>query len=1139
MASNFDFVSQEPQWEQIALRARKAEQGLAVAPEVAAIFGRSAMELSIKWIYQAEGMDISDPYKAGRDRELFSLLKDRGFAEVVGDTRLLHMLDQLRLFGNRAAHGGGAPLTQQDGILALRILFEFLSWMAYCYTSIQGDLVFDEDLLPSPAAEAAISQQEIQKQAEDIAKKDAILTQKQHELEEKNRELEDMRRQQEALQQELIQLRKERQSQGGFHLNPITEAETRRRYIDYDLEAAGWVLGDNCRIEEEVSGMPNATQTGFADYVLYGRDGKPLAIVEAKRTSYDPEKGAKQAKLYADSYEAKYGRRPFVFMTNGLRTVFLNEASGYPRRDVSGFFTQDDLQMRMDRRGTQQPLAEIEPNHDIAGRPYQIEAVKAVEEAFDHKRRKALIVQATGTGKTRVAISLSDVLFRGGWVKRILFLADRTALVRQAKRSFMDFFTNEIPMASLMDSKDDPTTARIIFSTYPTMMNAIDTAKNPEGRRLFSPAAFELIVIDESHRSIYQRYQAIFQYFDAMLLGLTATPKNEVDKNTYRQFELEAGNPTFAYQYEEAVERGYLVPFEQFERTTELMKKGLHYKDLSEEDKGHYEEVFGLAGDNAPDVPGADFNKYVFNRQTVQMVIQDLMSMGQYVDSGDKLGKTIIFAKNRKHAKFIVDIFHEMYPELGDDFIQQVDGSIDYHEQIIDDFRTPERRPQIAVSVDMLDTGIDVPEILNLVFFKMVRSYSKFWQMIGRGTRLCPDIFGPGMHKEKFYIFDYGGNFEYFSLQGNKLKESKNQPSLTERVYNLQANLYLLLYKDKDEERQAFAGKLFEELHGAVMALDDKSFRVVQNRQQVEKYRDKRTWANLSADDVAEIAKHIAPLITSENEDVMARFFDQKMYGMMYDWLMSRDITPKAQQVEETADKLNAPTLQTIPQVKARQAFIQQVRYPEFWEAASLAKFEQVREELRSLLKFLETDSRKIYYTDFTDHVLKVKEPHTVTPLQTSESYKKKVERYLKEHQDNLAVHKLRTNKRLTATDLRELERVLWEELGSQEDYRKLYKDCPVGLMVRKTVGMDRTALEEAFAEFLQENRLNLRQIDFVKRIIDYLAVNGEMAPKDVQKKEAFAGMSNVAQIFKGKTGEVPLIFAKVAEITNNGSEIA
>ena len=1137
MASNFDFLTGQSDWSNIAERAHKAEQGLAIAPEFAAIFARSAMELGIKWVYRAEGMDTSDPYKYGKDRELFALLKDRSFCEVVGDDKLLHMLDQLRLFGNRAAHGG-RPLTHGDGVLALRILFEFLSWMAYCYTAIQGEMVFDESLLPSPDDKATVSQQEIKKQAENIAKKDAALAQKQHELEEKNQELDDIRAKNEQLQQELIRLRKERQAQGEFHVNPITEAETRKRYIDYDLEAAGWIIGDNCRIEEEVSGMPNASNTGFSDYVLYGRDQKPLAIVEAKRTSLDPEKGAKQAELYANSYEAKYGRRPFIFMTNGLRTVFLDEQGGYPRRDVSGFFTQDDLQMRMDRRGMQQTLAEVEPNHDIAGRPYQIEAVKAVEEAFDHKRRKALIVQATGTGKTRVAISLSDVLFRGGWVKRILFLADRTALVRQAKRSFMDFFSNEIPMASLMDSRDDAATARIIFSTYPTMMNAIDTAKNPEGRRLFSPAAFDLIIIDESHRSIYQRYQAIFQYFDAMLLGLTATPKNEVDKNTYRQFELEAGNPTFAYPYDEAVAQGYLVPYEQFERTTDLMKNGLHYKDLSEEDKAHYEDVFGVAGDNAPDILSSDFNKYVFNRQTVQMVLKDLLDMGQYIAGGDKLGKTIIFAKNRKHAKFIVDIFHEMYPEFGDAFIQQVDGSIDYHEQIIDDFCTPDKMPQIAVSVDMLDTGIDVPEVLNLVFFKMVRSYSKFWQMIGRGTRLCPNLFGPGQDKRNFYIFDYGGNFEYFSLQGNKLKESKNQPSLVERIYNLQANLYLLLHKDKDAERQAFAQELFEELHGKVMALDDDSFRVIQNRQQVEKYRDRRSWASLTADDVAEIGKYIAPIIPAQDEDVMARFFDQKLYGIMYDYLMAKDITVKAQQVEETADKLSSPNLQTIPQIKAKQPFIQQVRYPEFWEDVTVDKLETVRTQLRDLLKFLETESRGIYYTDFADTLITVREPHTVTPEQTSESYKKKVERYLKEHQDNIAVHKLRTNKRLTSVDLRELERVLWEELGTHEDYRILYGECPVGLMVRKTVGMDRAALEEVFAEFLLENRLNLRQIDFVKRIIDYLAKNGEMIPKDVTKP-AFAGMNNVAKLFERNKDEVRNIFDKVKEVTSNGSEIA
>ena len=1137
MLSNFDFVGQYPDWNHIAERAKKAEQGMAVAPEFAAIFGRSAMELGIKWVYGAEGMDTRDPYNYGKDRELFALLKDRGFPEVVGDTRLLNMMNQLRLFGNKAAHGGNA-LTHKDGVLSLRILFEFLSWMAYCYTSIQVEKVFDEGLLPSGDGKSAASEKEIRQQAEKIAAKDEALAKKQHELEETNRELDDIREQNRKLQEELKQLRMDRQQQGNFHIDPITEAETRRRYIDYDLEAAGWVIGENCIIEDEISGMPNRSNTGFSDYVLLGRDRKPLAIVEAKRTSYDPEKGAKQAVLYADNYEKKYRRRPFIFLTNGLRTVFLDDSSGYPRRDVSGFFTQEDLQMRMDRRGLRQSLSDIEPRHDIAGRPYQIQAVKVVEEEFDRNRRKALIVQATGTGKTRVAISISDVLFRGGWVKRILFLADRTALVRQAKRSFMDFFSNEIPMASLMDSKDDPTTARIIFSTYPTMMNSIDTAKSADGRRFFSPGTFDLIIIDESHRSIYQRYQAIFQYFDAMLLGLTATPKSEVDKNTYRQFELESGNPTFAYQYDEAVEQGYLVPFEQFERTTELLKNGLHYRELSEEDKAHYEEVFGVSGDNAPDIESAAFNKYVFNRQTVQTVIRDLMEKGQYINGGDRLGKTIIFAKNRKHAKFIVDMFHEMFPELGDAFIHQIDGSIDYHEQIIDDFRTSDRMPQIAVSVDMMDTGIDVPEVLNLVFFKMVRSYSKFWQMIGRGTRLCPGLFGPGFDKKCFYIFDYGGNFEYFSLEGSKLKEEKNQPSLAERIFNLQANLYLLLYRDKEPERQELARKLFERLHGAVMGLDDTSFRVIQNREQVERYRDKRTWAGLTAADVAEIAGHIAPIIPGEDGEVMAKFFDQKLYSIMYDYLMGREITSKVIQVEDTANRLSAPALQTIPQIRERQAFIQMVRYHDFWDKVTLTKMEQVRTELRDLLKFLEAEGTKTYYTDFSDNVLTSKETHTVAPQQTSESYQRKVERYLREHQDNIAVHKLRTNKRLTSTDLSELERVLWEELGTKEDYHEFYGERPVGLMVRKTVGMDRGALEEAFSEFLQQNRLNPRQIDFVKRIIDYLARNGEMDPRDIQKP-AFSGMNNVAKLFKGNAGEVKNIFDKVAEVTMNGSEIA
>ena len=1131
MLSNFDFATKYKDWKHIADRARKAEQVLPASAESAAVMARSAMELSVKWIYQAEGLDTKDVGYSGRERELFALLKDKDFCDVIGDSNLLRMLDQLRIIGNTAAHGG-KEFAPRDGVLALKILYELLSWMAYCYTDLPSVSPFDEKILPHASVKSTDDSLEAKKLAEKLAKQDAALAAKREQLDAKTQELDEVKAENERLQKLLRKQRQERQKTENFRINPLTEAETRRRYIDYDLATAGWIIGYNCRIEEQADDMPNHSGIGFADYVLFGRDQKPLAVVEAKRTCLHPDKGAKQASLYADSYEKKYGRRPFIFLTNGFFTLFLDDASGYPRRRVSGFFTPEELQMLMDRRNSRQKLSDIKPRSDIAGRPYQLEAVKAVAEALDHKRRKVLVVQATGTGKTRVAISIVNVLVRAGWVKRALFLADRTELVDQGQDNFKKFMASELSMINLTNNKEDVLSSRLIFSTYPTMMNAIDEAKNPMGSRIFTPGTFDLIIIDESHRSIYHRYQAIFAYFDAILLGLTATPKDEVDKDTYAQFELEKGNPTFEYNYDEAIKAEYLVPFEQFERTTKILKDGLHYKDLSQEDKEEYEKKFGMAGDNAPDIPNQIFNKYVFNRQTVQGVLADHMDNGQKIDDGDKLGKTIIFAKNRKHAKFIVDIFHEMYPELGDNFIQQVDGSIDYYKQIIDDFRT-EKYPQIAVSVDMLDTGIDVPEILNLVFFKMVRSYSKFWQMIGRGTRLCPNIFGQGKDKKKFYIFDYGGNFEYFSVEGNKGKTGKNIQTLTERIYNLEVNIFALIHQEQDSEKQKICSTLLQKLHGSVVALNDKSFRIIPHREQVEKYRNKQNWNNLTSADVSELSEHIAPIVNDADDDIAARRFDREMFSIMYDFLMGKDITRQAQTVEHVADELSTDTKQNIPQVRAKASTLAKVRYPEFWQNVTLAKIEYVRTELRELIKFLDPEEvPPEFFTDFSDKVIIIDTPHTVTPEQPSAAYKKKVERYLREHQDNLAVYKLRTNKELTSSDMAELERILWQELGSEQNYRDNYGDTPIGKMVRQTVGMDRHALEEVFAEFLQDKNLSREQIHFVRLIVDYLAINGGMESQDISRKPAFATVKNVQKIFPKNLNTVKRILAKAENVT-------
>lgn len=842
--------------------------------------------------------------------------------------------------------------------------------------------------------------------------------------------------------------------------------------------------------------------------------------------------------LYADCLERKYGRRPFIFLTNGYEVYFIDDAqeSGSPRCRVGGVFTQDDLVRRMERRETGQSVANPKLDDNIAGRIYQREAVLAFCEALEHHQRRMLIVQATGTGKTRVAISITDVMTRYNRAKNILFLADRKALVKQAKTAFTEFFKNKLTLCNLLDNKEDPTTSRIVFSTYPTMMNAIDKRED-DGRRMFSPGHFDLIIIDESHRSIYKEYQEIFDYFDAVLLGLTATPKSEVGRDTYRVFQLEDGVPTYNYDYETAVREGYLVDYELKTYTTKFLNRGLRYKDLSESEKSEFEDMFGVVAEDCEtgryDVESSAFNKWLFNKDTVMKVLARLMDEGIHIEGGDKLGKTIIFAKNTEHARFIVECFHEMYPELGDDFIQQADYSIDYAEDIVDRFKKTGANPEIAVSVDMLDTGIDVPDIVNLVFFKAVHSYSKFWQMIGRGTRLRPNLFGTGQDKDHFLIFDYGGNFAYFGEDRNKESNEKLPLSLSSRVFMLKARVAKTLQSVKDDELKKLHDEFVNELHAAVMALDDRSFIVKRHLRAVEKYRQVYNLNALNDIALAELKNEIAPLI-SRREDEKVRRFDHLMLSILLSAV--EGAMDKADGMiaaaEGAANELAQPSMQNIPQVAAHRETIERIRHQAYWEDATPLDIESVRREIRSLMQYIKPKQTFYVYTDFSDEVQEG-EGEKLRPPTASESYRQKVEFYLKEHMDNAAVYKLRHNEPMTMSDMRELERIFWQELGTREDYAQNYENEPLGELVRRIVGMDEESVRDAFREFLTENRLSRSQMDFVEKIIQYIARNGSI---DVEpSKEPFRGV-DLTKLFKDKESVWKKIFGRIKEITSKAT---
>ncbi len=667
-----------------------------------------------------------------------------------------------------------------------------------------------------------------------------------------------------------------------YHKPPyMSEAATRRLYVDLYLKEAGWdVLNKEnvaqpgkAGIEIEVHGMPNPKGVGYCDYVLYGRDGKPLAIIEVKKTSVAAEKGRHQVDLYAECMKLVYGYKPVMYYTNGYSTKIIDGI--YPDRDVIAFHSMDDLELMLQRRG-RSAITDLTIHDEITNRPYQKMAVTNICEWLNANHRRGLLVMATGTGKTRVAISLVDVLSRNHWVKNVLFLADRTSLVKQAKRNFAKLLP-QMSVCELSGAGEKDYNARLMFCTYQTMVHYIDA----EDKR-FSTGRFDLIIIDEAHRSIFNRYGTIFQYFDSFLVGLTATPKNEVDANTYQIFDCEAGIPNFDYTLDDAIKEHYLVGYCVKNRTSEMMSHGIAYNSLTEEQKKQFDEY--LEEDPpTPDfhIPGNEIFRYLFNKDTCRRVLEELMRWGLRVDGGEKMGKTIIFAYNHKHAQMIVECFQKLYPEFPANTCQLVDYSVSYGDDLIVKFEKDDEF-RIAVSVDMLDTGVDVPEILNLVFFKQVRSRIKFVQMIGRGTRLCENIYGDGKNKSGFLIFDYCGNFEYFG-QHPEGTDGKETLTLSQRLFQAKLDMLYELQRveyQEDDWFHAYYARIKEELQDTVIQIKSHSNRIQvrESMQYVDKYSDTATWTALTPVIVKEMKVHLSPLLDSGlGGDHLAIAFDIRM----------------------------------------------------------------------------------------------------------------------------------------------------------------------------------------------------------------------------------------------------------------------
>lgn len=1103
--TNFSFLASKPEYTLFAPACIETEKIYATAPAMCAVGCRKALELAVKWVYAADN-SITMPYKDN----LQSLIHEHTFRFAV-DYNTWGKLPFIIKLGNLAVHTERS-VQQSDALASMRGLFEFVQWIDYCYGNDYQERTFDESQIPT---------EKIVVDTKKIKEQESLLNEKDAQIEALRKQIEQMSAQYTA---EKEQHRKERI----FQPENLSEFKTRKIYIDVDLKQMGWKFdGSDADVQEEyqVENMAGvAGQAGFADYVLFGKDGLPLAVVEAKRTSKDPKTGQKQAVLYADCLEQKFGRRPMIFITNGFETDFWDDRTAPPRK-VSGIFSKEDLQKLMNRRTERMDLLQIAIDDKITDRYYQKEAIRAVCEQVQRGFRKHLLVMATGTGKTRTASSLTDVLSRGKWATNILFLADRTALVKQAKDDFKNYLP-DMSLCNLCSNKDDRN-ARIVFSTYPTILNAIDDTKSKDGRQLFTPAHFDLIIIDESHRSIFKKYRAIFEYFDALMVGLTATPKTDVDRNTYDFFEIEHGVPTYAYDYETAVYQDHvLVPYYNYEVKTKFLEEGIAYDNLSEEDKQRYEDDFVEDGQLPDFIPSAALNKFVFNETTVDIVLQDLMERGIKVAGGDRLGKTIVFAQNKRHAEFILERFNKLYPQYCGTFAQRVICDDNYAQTIIDDFKQPEKEPHIAVSVDMMDTGIDVPECVNLVFFKKVRSKAKFWQMIGRGTRLCKQldcidqIDGEYTDKRRFLIFDYCGNFEYFR-QHKEGYESRETKTLSENIFGKQIKIAMALQESNfaRKEYQKWRNEITNICHQQVMALNPELIAVKLKMQAVEKYKQANAFVSISEGDKGELLKQIAPLVSSTETDEFAKRFDNFMYGLILAHIEQMPTFKYAKkQLCSTSALLEKKA--TIPQIQAKLKLLQKIQTDEFWNANDILLFETVRKELRALIRFLDEGSgeQKQIVTKLMDPIIDSCEGVQLEVAYDFEDYRAKVNRYVNEHTNVLTIHKLTHNIPLTMIDYQELEQILTKELGSKEDYSREFGDTPFGLLIRKIAKLDHEAAMQAFSAFINDQSLNQKQIAFVNKIINHIELNGYMENVAELTKPPFDKPISFIKLFDEKT---------------------
>ncbi|MFY9225825.1 MAG: DEAD/DEAH box helicase family protein [Blastocatellia bacterium] len=1077
---NFEFLRKHRP--ELASLGGFAEEYAYPDPSSALVKLRDFVEQIVLELYSR--FSLSKPFNAS----LYDLINDFSFRNKVPST-VVNKLDMIRKPGNKAAHG--SSVKSLDVLQVLPEAYDLARWL---YITFYGGKASECPAYVTPTGKTPSSQEteQLKKERQEILEK---LASQEAKLKEILDQLEKERGEKQILEKTAAEL--EQLVEAGIKAEQellFDEATTRKRLIDTALAEAGWNVGENKKSTDEVGQeilvehLPTSNGIGYADYVLWGDDGKPLAVIEAKKTAKSAQDGQTQAQNYADGLEKMYGQRPVIFYTNGLEIYILNDAQKEAPRPIYGFYEKESLKYLIFQRNERKSLRDdgLIPRKEITDRIYQIEAIQRVKERFADNHRKALIVQATGTGKTRVAISLCEILVRARWVKRILFLCDRRELRKQADGVFKEFLPGE-PRTYVTSSTYMDKDKRIYLATYPAMMKCYES---------FDIGFFDLIIADESHRSIYNRYKELFLYFDCLQVGLTATPRDLVSHNTYKLFNCNGEDPTFFFSYQEAVEQKYLVPFQVRSFTTEFQRKGIKYSQMSKPQQQQLEEDM----DNAEVVEfdAEHVDRHIFNKDTNRHVLKNLMENGIRESTDSRPGKTIIFARNHNHAILLQDLFNEMYPNYGGNFCRVIDVQDDRAEQLIDDFKDKNNPLTIAISVDMLDTGIDVPEVVNLVFAKPVKSKVKFWQMIGRGTRLCPNLFGPGKDKTHFMIFDHWQNFEYFEEQYAEA-EIKQSKSLLQVLFESRIRLIETALEKKDETT---FNLIIELLSEDLAALPEKTIAIKEKWRELKSVRELDTLKAFSGVTKTVLARDIAPLMQWRN----TRGHEEAYY---FDLLIARlqnELLRKSAKFEDFKDELlfalsQLPT--NINQVREKLNIINQIKVSQFWETITIKDLENIRIELRGIMEHRRTSaysSPKPLIIDVAEDRSKIEQRKVLPKLEGLElvAYRQRVKDTLEVLiEESTTLQKIKSGIPVNEDDLQEICSLILTQNAELDcdSLVELYPEAAGDLIYifHRIIGWESTAVRQRFEQFVQEHNLSAKQIKFLDLVINFIAKHGSI----------------------------------------------